>query len=83
MTHLGTFGLCRYKGEGRVAQPGFRSPRWVEGELLQFGANSPLTGTAALGFVWHVPNEKRFLILLNKLDLPALAKAASNPDTRS
>ncbi|MEW5303523.1 MAG: hypothetical protein WDW36_006206 [Sanguina aurantia] len=74
--------VARYKGEGRVAQAGFRSPRWVEGELLQFGANSPVTGTAALGFVWHVPNEKRFLILLNKLDLPALAKAASDPDTR-
>lgn len=61
---------ARYRGEGRVAQPGFRNPRWVDGELLQFAARGgPLTGGADLGFVWAVPNERRFLILLNRIDL--------------
>lgn len=62
--------MARYKGEGRVAMPGYKSPRWVEGELLVFTVGaSPLTSGAELGFVWNVPGEKRFLILLNKLDL--------------
>lgn len=55
-----------------MAQAGFTSARWVDGELLQFAAGgSPLTGPAELGFVWHIPGEKRFLILLTKLDLAA------------
>eukprot|EP00798_Chlamydomonas_sp_ICE-L_P008659 gene8659-34110_t len=62
--------VARYKGEGRVAQRGFRNARWVEGELLVFSSGgTPLTGNAELGFVWAVPGEKRFLILLNKVDL--------------
>jgi len=61
---------ARYKGEGRVAQRGFTQPRWVEGELLVFNAKgNTLTGGAELGFVWAVPGEKRFLILLNRVDL--------------
>ncbi|GLC35951.1 hypothetical protein PLESTB_000522600 [Pleodorina starrii] len=61
---------ARYKGEGRVAMAGYKSPRWVDGELLVFAVGaSPVTGGAELGFVWSVPGEKRFLILLNKLDL--------------
>mmetsp|Transcript_37767 Transcript_37767/g.84208 ORF Transcript_37767/g.84208 Transcript_37767/m.84208 type:complete len:920 (+) Transcript_37767:152-2911(+) len=62
--------VARYKGEGRVAQKGFTQPRWVEGELLVFNAKgNPVTGGAELGFVWAVPGEKRFLILLNRVDL--------------
>ncbi|EFJ44752.1 hypothetical protein VOLCADRAFT_106212 [Volvox carteri f. nagariensis] len=62
--------VARYKGEGRVAMAGYKSPRWVDGELLVFAVGaSPVTGGAELGFVWSVPGEKRFLILLNKLDL--------------
>lgn len=53
-----------------MAQPGFKNARWVDGELLQFGAaGTLLTGGAELGFVWAVPGEKRFLILLNRIDL--------------
>lgn len=61
---------ARYRGEGRVAQRGFAQPRWVEGELLVFGSKgNALTAGAQLGFVWEVPGEKRFLILLNRVDL--------------
>jgi hypothetical protein len=55
-----------------VAQPGYRNPRWVDGELLQFSGGSPMTSGAELGFVWSVPGEKRFLILLNRVDLDGL-----------
>ncbi|KAK9809054.1 hypothetical protein WJX72_008588 [[Myrmecia] bisecta] len=61
--------VARYKGKGRVAAPGFRDPKWVEGELLQFTANNPLTRGAELGFVWVLAGEKRFVILLNRIDL--------------
>lgn len=62
---------ARYRGEGRVAQKGFSQPRWVDGELLVFNnpKSNPLTAGAQLGFVWAVPGEKRFLILLNRMDL--------------
>ncbi|GIL72613.1 hypothetical protein Vretifemale_2950 [Volvox reticuliferus] len=67
--------VARYKGEGRVAMAGYKSPRWVDGELLVFAVGaSPVTGGAELGFVWSVPGEKRFLILLNKLDLKECEK---------
>jgi hypothetical protein len=63
----------RYPGEGRIASPGFTNQRWVEGELLVFnssGSSSVVNG-AQLGFVWNVPGEKRFLILLNRISLDA------------
>ncbi len=43
--------------------------RWVEGELLQFAGNNPVTKGAELGFVWVVPHERRYLILLSRIDL--------------
>lgn len=41
----------------------------MEGELLQFSSNSMITQGAQMGFVWAVPGEKRFLILLTRIDL--------------
>lgn len=43
--------------------------RWVEGELLQFTGNSGVTRGAQLGFVWVVPKERRYLILLSRFDV--------------
>lgn len=63
----------RYKGEGRVAQKGNVAPRWVDGELLTFRSSNPVSNGAELGFVFVVPGERRFLILLNKIDLNGLA----------
>ena len=63
--------MARYKGEGRVAKPGFTESHWVEGELLVLnGKGGSLTGGAELGFVWAVPGERRLLILFSSLVLP-------------
>jgi len=63
--------IARYKGEGRVAKPGFTESHWVEGELLVLnGKGGSLTGGAELGFVWAVPGERRLLILFSSLVLP-------------
>lgn len=43
--------------------------RWVEGELLHFSGSNPVTKGAELGFVWVVPHERRYLILLSRIDL--------------
>lgn len=60
---------ARYKGQGRAAGPGFANPHWVDGELLVLDGRGVARG-ARVGFVWHVPGEKRFLILLHRLVLP-------------
>jgi hypothetical protein len=61
----------RYPGRGRVAEANFSDPKWVDGELLEFSAsaNPLVTGGARLGFVWSVPDERRFLIMLNRVAL--------------
>ena len=53
----------RYRGQGQVAQAGFRNPQWVEGELLVFAAaanpaHSFVRG-AQLGFTFDVRANQR------------------------
>jgi len=62
---------ARYSGEGRIADSNYSNAKWVDGELLLFSssANPLITGGAKVGFVWSVPNDRRFLILLNRIQL--------------
>ncbi|KAG2576981.1 uncharacterized protein LOC120680081 [Panicum virgatum] len=47
------FGVIEsYKGQGRIASPGFINPEWVDGELLVFN------GKRKLGFVWSFPERQ-------------------------
>ncbi|KAJ8506153.1 hypothetical protein OPV22_007039 [Ensete ventricosum] len=49
--------IARYKGQGRLADPGFRSPRWVDGELVIFDGKY-IRGGPVIGFVYWAPECK-------------------------
>ncbi|CAN6460099.1 unnamed protein product [Victoria cruziana] len=62
------FGVvARYKGQGRLAEPGFRNPRWVDGELVILDGKYIKAGPV-IGFVYWAP-EYHFLVFFNRLRL--------------
>ncbi|CAI0401103.1 unnamed protein product [Linum tenue] len=60
--------IARYKGQGRLADPGFGNPRWVDGELVILDGKY-IKGGPIVGFVYWAP-EYHFLVFFNRLRLP-------------
>ncbi|PIN18649.1 hypothetical protein CDL12_08670 [Handroanthus impetiginosus] len=62
------FGVvARYRGQGRLAEHGFKNPRWVDGELVILDGKY-IKGGPVVGFVYWAP-EYHFLVFFNRLRL--------------
>lgn len=63
--------LASYMGEGRIADFGFKNPRWVGGQLLKLNGKGmgPYVTGGDLGFLYIGP-EKSFMVVFNRLRLP-------------
>ncbi|GAB2292036.1 executer 1 [Dionaea muscipula] len=59
--------IARYKGQGKVAEPGFENPRWVDGELIILDGKYIKAGPV-IGFVYWDP-QYPFLVFFNRLRL--------------
>ncbi|KAF8406094.1 hypothetical protein HHK36_008174 [Tetracentron sinense] len=59
--------IARYRGQGRLAEPGFSNPRWVDGELVILDGKH-IKGGPVVGFVYWAP-EYHFLVFFNRLRL--------------
>ncbi|KAJ9159205.1 hypothetical protein P3X46_024727 [Hevea brasiliensis] len=59
--------IARYRGQGRLAEPGFQNPRWVDGELVILDGKY-IKGGPVVGFVYWAP-EYHFLVFFNRLRL--------------
>uniref|UniRef100_A0A5B7A2W9 Uncharacterized protein n=1 Tax=Davidia involucrata TaxID=16924 RepID=A0A5B7A2W9_DAVIN len=59
--------IARYRGQGRLAEPGFQNPRWVDGELVILDGKY-IKGGPVVGFLYWAP-EYHFLVFFNRLRL--------------
>ncbi|KAG5548451.1 hypothetical protein RHGRI_013960 [Rhododendron griersonianum] len=59
--------IARYKGQGRLAEPGFLNPRWVDGELFILDGKF-IKGGPVVGFMYWAP-QYRFFVFFNRLRL--------------
>ncbi|KAI4318724.1 hypothetical protein MLD38_032395 [Melastoma candidum] len=59
--------IARYQGQGRLAEPGFPNPRWVDGELVILDGKY-IRGGPLVGFVYWAP-EYHCLVFFNRLRL--------------
>ncbi|KAJ8447462.1 hypothetical protein Cgig2_019456 [Carnegiea gigantea] len=57
--------VARYKGQGRLAGPGFQNPRWVDGELVILDGKH-FRGRPVVGFVYWAP-EYQFVVFFSRL----------------
>ncbi|XP_002980519.2 protein EXECUTER 2, chloroplastic isoform X1 [Selaginella moellendorffii] len=59
--------VARFKGRGKVAEPGFKNPHWIDGELLLLDGKQGVgfLNGAQLCFVYSVPGQP-FLILFRR-----------------
>lgn len=59
--------IARYQGQGRLADPGFQNPKWVDGELVILDGKY-INGGLVVGFVYWAP-ESHYLVFFNQLRL--------------
>ncbi|KAH6773215.1 UvrB/UvrC domain protein [Perilla frutescens var. frutescens] len=78
--------IARYRGQGRLAEPGFQNPRWVDGELVILDGKY-IKGGPVVGFVYWAP-EYHFLLKggdngLNSYLIIHLGKAGISSQAKS